>query len=359
MKIKSFSTIAAALLSSAAFLPQVAQASPENSVLLAQQYNTPQIDSFTVDRVNRLTPGSKLTFTLEGTPNSRATLTIGNVARNITMQEIEPGVYQGRYTIRSADRFSENTIVRANLQRGDRISSARLQQPLVTGYANNDYPTNDRTNQSLSVENFSVQPVDRLEPGTQLDFTLNGTPNARATFSIDGIAYNQPMREVSPGTYRGEYVIRRQDNISNSGIRATARLQSRGEVVSANLDRNLVASNGYDRYNDGYNYSNSQLPLEIITPEYNSRISGRTVEVRGRSAPNTTVNVNVRAANSLGGFVGLQRDIFSRSIQTDNSGYFSFNFEPSIVIPGTRYEVNLNASNGNRTNEETLVLFQQ
>lgn len=350
MKVTLFSTtVAAALLGLTVSVSASAQASPEASVLLAQQASAPQIDQFTVKPVDRLAPGTELVFTLEGTPSAKASLTIGGIARNLPMREVEPGVYEGRYTIRSQDQLSDTTVVRANLAVDNRISSVRLQQPLTSSTAaNNSNNSSGQTSQSLYIDRFTAQPVQSLEPGTVLSFTLVGTPNASATFSIEGVATNQPLREGSPGTYRGEYVIRRQDNFSTTGTNVTAALQANGQQVRARLDQALTGSNS----------STSQLPIEIISPQNNSQVSG-SVEVRGRSAPNTTLNVNVRAATSLAGIVGLDRTIFKQQVQTDAQGNFRFTFKPSIVVPGTRYEVSLNATNGSQTRDETLVLIQK
>ncbi|NJN87030.1 MAG: hypothetical protein HC881_12965, partial [Leptolyngbyaceae cyanobacterium SL_7_1] len=46
------------------------------------------------------------------------------------------------------------------------------------------------------IDDFSVVPVDALAPGTELVFTLQGTPGARATLTLGNIATNLPMREV-------------------------------------------------------------------------------------------------------------------------------------------------------------------
>jgi hypothetical protein len=337
-------TTALVFLSSVVGLPVVSQANSDFPVLLAQQSSAPQIDSFVVNSVNQLAPGTELVFTLQGTPNSKASFTIGNVVTNLPMRETEPGVYEGRYTIRSQDQIFENTIVRANLERGDRISSIRLRQPLV---ANNR--SNARMAQSLYIDRFTVQPVQQLEPGADLGFTLIGTPNTRVTFSIEGVAYNQPMEEVTPGTYRGRYVVRRQDYFPAAGVDVTASLQSNNQVVRAQLNQDLVVA--------GFNTNTNELPLEITSPQANSRVNG-TVEVTGRSAPNTMIDVNVQATNSLAGLIGFNRNIFDRSIQTDARGNFSFTFNPNLDISGTRYEVSLSATKGNQTSEETLVLIQ-
>ncbi|XZN89864.1 MAG: hypothetical protein ACM65M_19695 [Microcoleus sp.] len=198
MKIKSFSTaIGLALLSSVIYLPGIARANQKPSIQVAQQRELgSDIDSFTLYPVQRLDPGTELFFVLRGTPYSRATLTIPNAVQNLPMREVQPGVYEASYMIRQGDRISENTAVRANLQQGNRITSTRLQQPLLAGNSDRRFP-------SLSINRFTARSVQQLDPGTTLNFKLLGTPNATATFSIEGVAYNIPMREESNGLYIG------------------------------------------------------------------------------------------------------------------------------------------------------------
>lgn len=338
----------------------VAQALPASPTSIAQQADAPQIDGFSVVSVDALTPGTELVFTLQGTPGARATLTLGNIATNLPMREVDLGVYEGRYTIRSSDRLSDTTIIRANLQQGDRVSSVRLQQPLVasspsatgtTPGTGSTPPTTSGTAQPFYIDRFTAEPVPQLEPGTELVFTLVGTANATATYSIEGIAVDRPMQEIAPGTYRGDYVIRRQDVFPSAGATVTATLQANGQILRTRLDRALVATGNS-------NSATTPLTLEVISPQNNSRVSG-TITVAGRSAPNTTVDVNVRAVNSLGGIVGVNRDVFSQRIQADAEGDFEFSFQPGIAVPGTRYEVSLQASNGSQTAEESLVLLQR
>jgi hypothetical protein len=346
MKTASLLTvISLSLVSAVTPLPGVAQVNSQLPDRVAQFANSPQIDSFSVNQVNQLTPGTELVFTLQGTPNGQATFTLGNLATNIPMREIEPGVYQGRYTIRTQDRLSNSVVVRANLVQGGRIASTRLEQPLVADTGSGNQPA-----QGLYINRFTVQPVSQLLPGTELTFTLTGTPNAIATFTIAGIAVNQPMREVAPGNYQGEYVIRSRDVFPTSGTNVIGRLRSGQQMVQAQLDPSLGSGTG--------SVPTGQVPLEVITPQNNSRVSG-TVEVRGRSAPNTTVNVNVNAVNSLGGLVGLNRNVLTRTVQTDSQGNFSFSFNPGLAVRGTRYDISLSAGQGNQNSQQTLVLYQQ
>lgn len=324
-----------------------AVASPTYTI--AQSTSTPRISSFSVEPVDDLSPGRELVFSVEGTPKATVTMTIGKVARNIPMREVRPGYYEARYTIRQQDRITEETAIQANLQKGNRGATARLQDSLI---ATDDFESEDNSAQGLAIDRFTAQNVENLEPGTELVFTLNGTPKANATFSIDGVTYDQPMREVSAGRYEGRYVIRRQDAFASSGTQVTASLEKGERVVRARLDKNLVASN------NSSTSSSAELPLEIISPNNNSQVADM-VEVVGKSEPGSTVSINVTAKNSLAGVVGLDRSIYNQSVQADSQGNFRFSFKPSNLIPGTRYEISLSASKGTKTTQESLVLVQR
>lgn len=65
----------------------------------------------------------------------------------------------------------------------------------------------------------------------------------------------------------------------------------------------------------------------------------------GAAFPNTTLDVNVEASTSLAGLIGFNRNVFNRRITTDSQGSFNFAFNPTLSVPGTRYEVSLNAVN--------------
>ncbi len=336
------------------FLPVII-GTPSNSALAGQviaQYSAPYIDNFTVQPVDRLTPGNQLVFTVEGTPNARVRVNMGNSNQSVRLREVRSGYYEGRYTIRTQDRFNDNTTFKANLQSGNQSITAVSRQPLPVGNNNNNY-----NNQygDLTIDSFRVNSFSNLQPGTELVFTLIGTPDANAAYSIDGIAYDQPMRQVSPGRYEGRYVIRSRDVFSSTGGMVTASLKDGERVIRARLQDNLNASNSYNTSNMPLNEA---FPLEILTPDNNSQVSS-TVEVKGITAPNATVTINVTARNNLIGSFGFERNIINRTVQADARGNFTVSFDPSGILPGTRYEVNLNASNGEQSKKQTLVLVQQ
>ncbi len=421
-------------------MPVVRAADPAPRVAQA----APQIDRFSAEPVSDLSPGTELVFTLEGTPGSKASVTIAGIASNLTMREAQPGVYEARYTIRCQDRIGSSTAIRANLQRGNRTVSAGLDQPLS---ASN--PEGGEATGLTRIERFTVDPIDRIEPGAELIFRLSGTPRARATFTIGGVVRDRPMEEASPGEYESRYTVKRSDNFP-PGVAITASLKGgRGPVATARLDQglindtepptvtNLTPPDGTDAtsnrplvsglFEDGrgsgtdlrsvrirfngrdvtseststanfFNYqpprrlppgeyrvevslkdlsgnpaqaewsfrvpreasaATQQLTLEVQSPANNSQVPAGPVTVRGRTAPRTSVAIEVRATTSLVGFFGVTQNILSRTVTADAQGNFSFQFQSRFTAPGTRYEADLTATRDGETRQQRLVLIQQ
>jgi len=65
---------------------------------------------------------------------------------------------------------------------------------------------------------IKVSPESTALPGQQVVITAEGSPQAKATFSFAEFVSDQPMTEVSPGVYRGVYVVRQGDDIINPSV---------------------------------------------------------------------------------------------------------------------------------------------
>jgi hypothetical protein len=118
---------AALLLSPVAALvaaPAFAQYShdPQRAVVAEQ---SPMIERFAV-RALSIEPGRDLRFRLVGTPGARAEVDIPRVVQNVPLREVQPGVYEGSYTIRQRDDLSEIDRAVATLHRGPMSASARI-----------------------------------------------------------------------------------------------------------------------------------------------------------------------------------------------------------------------------------------
>lgn len=225
----------------------------------------PKITGFDVDQVTTLRPGTTVDFTLSGTPKARATVRIGGIPRVIVLKETGRGFYEGSYTVRQKDRISGRATVVATLSKGNSHTIARLGKSIVASAA--PMPSEPTEPTSIAITKFSVDSYDNLEPGTELDFTLLGTPAGRATYTIENVIANRRMREVRPGVYTGSYTIRRQDKLP-AVLNVVATLQVNDQIVRAQLDKQLVThpspnpganpfSNFAPRHNESIPYSNN------------------------------------------------------------------------------------------------------
>ena len=403
----------------------------------------PAIDSFGVDQVTSLEPGTDLDFTLEGTPKARASLRITGIPRAIILQETDQGYYEGTYTVRKKDRIPANAAVIATLSKGKQRTVARLGQSLLVSNNAPAQPQPAAQNTPVSIERFTADQIERFEPGTELKFTMTGTPRGRALLTIENIVANQAMDEVRAGVYEGRYTIRRQDNFTPA-LHITGTLQANGQTARAQLEQRLVndseppsLSNISPRDNQNVPYTGTltvsgtfddargtgvnpksvkvtfdgkdvtaqstitpqnfsyrpasltmgnhtvevyardqagnasrtnwsfrtvaaeqapitEFPLDILSPRNNSEVPPGAVEVRGRTLPNASVDVDVTAS-----ILGFTQRIFENSLTADGQGSFSFAFQPPLTVPGTRYDVNMRANKNKEVRERKLILIQQ
>ena len=97
-----------------------------------------------------------------------------------------------------------------------------------------------RSNAALRVTGFDVEQVDRIDPGTELNFTVWGTPDATVLLQIDGGRRMLRLDETSPGRYQGSYIIGRSDRIGPES-RVHANLRRDNRVATAMLGEALQA----------------------------------------------------------------------------------------------------------------------
>jgi hypothetical protein len=311
-----------------------------------------EIVHFDANRVKDLSPGTELVFRLEGTPQATATVTISGIKQPITLRETEAGFYEGSYTLRTSDRLPSNPDIRATLRQGNRTATAMLSEPLVTTAQGPSRRSSQGVARKPEIQRFTMEP-NRVEPGAEMVFTLEGTPNAAATFTIRDIARDIPMTEVQSGVYEGRYTVRRQDTFSANDVTAT--LEANGQTertqLAAQPERG-AARTGATRQ--------ASFPLEVTAPKNMAEVQRGPIEVRGRSAPNVALHVRVEATNALSGLIGGTQNVLSRTVTTDERGNFAFSFEPpTVTVPGTRYEVNISGTLAGQEKSTQLTLQQR
>lgn len=430
-------------------LAAVAPVATISNPAYAQRAGSPAIDKFYVDSDNRLAPGAELTFTIEGTPRGKASVRISGLKRNIPLKEVSSGVYEGGYTIKRKDQITASNTVRATLRAGGRSIGETYSLPTeyrsAPSAAAAPAPAPAPQLAAPKIDRFTVTPIGNIEPGADLRFAMTGTPGAKAYFTIEGVANNVPMREVTRGNYEGSYTIRRLDHFP-SHVNISGTLEANGQAVGTRLNQALIAdarppvirnvsprdgetvaaSNltsisatfddsggvgidpksvrvtvaGRDITQNSqittqfFNYrANLQpgrypvvvtardlvgnavrhawtfsvapqapaatLPLQVLSHANNATVSGGTTEVRGRTAPDAQVDVKVQGLSSVAGLFGVRQQVYDQSLRADPNGNFAFSFRPQYSVPGTRYEITMNATKADLKTEAHLVLFQQ
>lgn len=197
------------------------------------QAATPEVFSLQVTSDNGLAPGSRLAFTMRGTPHARASIRIRGAQAMIPLAETQPGIYRGRYIVSRNDHIEGGDPIRAILRRGNRTVTASYTVPEGLG--------NVAVAPPVRIDRFQAAQVDRIEPGAEIRFSLEGAPGAAAFVDLPGVANNVALREVRPGHYEGVYVVRRHDTFNPAGP-VVATLRSGGQAVTMNLAQPLVAS---------------------------------------------------------------------------------------------------------------------
>ena len=309
----------------------------------------PQIESFGVDQVSSLEPGTELEFTVEGTPKARVSLRITGVPRTITLKETDIGYYEGTYTVRKKDRIPANAAVIATLKQGKRRVAASLNERLVVGTTQPVPSQPPVTNAPVSIERFTADQIERYEPGTDLKFTLTGTPRGRASFTIENIVTNRAMDEVRPGVYEGTYTIRRQDNFTPA-LRVTSTLQANGQTAREPLNQRLVndneppsVSNVSPKDNDSVPYSSTLTITGSFDDARGSGVDPKSVKIifdgKDVTAQSTITsqNFSYRPANLAAGNHSV--DIRARD-QSGNASRTNWSFRtgtpetaPAAVFP--------------------------
>lgn len=238
------SRTAAALFALATVLPLAFASSPAQAQQPASAVVVPRIDGFDVAALKRLIPGNALRFTLYGTPGALASVQVGGATGTLILRELEAGVYEGAYTIAIRDRITKDSTATANLRLGNQVASSVLDESLQAGAPARWPGGSAAANGVPKINRFEVDPPNQLLPGSQLLFTLAGSPGGSASVRINGVNGKLALPEVRPGVYEGAYTVRNRDRIAvNTVVTGNLRLgkQERSKVLGQALAENSTA----------------------------------------------------------------------------------------------------------------------
>jgi hypothetical protein len=116
------SPLAAAVVATPALAQQYG---PGQRVATPAAAQSPVIERFVV-RALSIEPGREMRFRLRGSPGAKAEIDIPKVVNNVPMREVQPGIYEGGYTIRLRDDLSEIDRAVATLRKGPMATTARI-----------------------------------------------------------------------------------------------------------------------------------------------------------------------------------------------------------------------------------------
>lgn len=182
--------------------------------------------------------------------------------------------------------------------------------------------------------------------GARVTDAGSGIDNKSVRLRIDGQDVSERAR------LRGDTVHFR-DNLAPG--RHTAELLVRDEAGNATRQ-------AWDfRVVDRDQRAGRDLTLEVTSHRDNAVVDGDgRLVIEGRTLPGATVRVQVDSVTSLAGIIGFTQPVADQSVQADAQGRFTVRVMPrGLPIPGTRYEVELTATRGTQTAEESLTLYQR
>jgi outer membrane lipoprotein SlyB len=148
------------------------------------------------------------------------------------------------------------------------------------------------------IDGFNVDEVRRLEPGTELNFDLYGTPGGYATLRIDGATRNLTLTETSPGTYQGTYTIGTHDRI-NPGSAVTANLRVNDMVTTRLLAESLVRGPGRDDDRNDRTVSNVPHVDRFDVRGSDDLGPGNELKFTVRGTPGAKVEVQIAGSRGI------------------------------------------------------------
>jgi hypothetical protein len=325
------------------------------SAALAQPA-TPQVRGLEVTSDNGIHPGSRLRFTLRGSPHAQASIHIRGVQGRIPLREVERGVYTGRYVIARGDRIEEGSRIRALLRHGNREVAVNYSIPEGLGNVAAASPRSrgdrDRGNVASAdnrppvITNMAPREGDRVRGGPATVVSGEFRDPGGSGIDPDSVRILLSGRNVTRHAQitPEAFVYRGPLPPGPQTVDITARDHA-GNTVRRSWSFDVASGP-------------ATVPIQILSHPNNGQVDGNGTHVRGRTAPFAFVDVKVNAVPPFVGQFGVAQQVFARRLQADANGNFDFDFSSPIPVPGTRYEVSMAASKADVTTEARLVLIQ-
>ncbi|MBX3171048.1 MAG: copper amine oxidase N-terminal domain-containing protein [Candidatus Eremiobacteraeota bacterium] len=126
-----------------------------------------------------------------------------------------------------------------------------------------------------------------LRGGDQLVVSASGTRNGKATFDILGVVENQPMSEVQPGEYRGNFTVPNRLRVSQGTL--LVHLSKNGQVTQLEANRPVTFNAQQQPGGAGGRLDIGSLnlrpgqPVRAVFEVQGQTLPGANVQITGRS----------------------------------------------------------------------------
>lgn len=346
---------AAALILLPAAVPSWAQSGAAAQRAAAQ----PRITGLEVNADAGLQPGSVLRFTLAGTPKGQARVRLAGSKKPVQLAETQPGTYTGSYTVRRDDqKLTPSSLIRSELTVAGRTRSVDYNFPASFGVR--QAGGSAQSANAFRIDTFTSPLVDKALPGTELRFTVEGTPGGRASVQVPGLGDAIELREERPGRYAGTYVLRRNDVVKPGP--AVATLRSGDKVATARLGHSLTrpaaASAGAAPAPAA---PPPPLAIHLTHPQNGAVVDMGSGALQGQATPDADVQVVMHAIPpATGNQASVARTLLRTTVKADGGGRFSVPLQGvQRPEPGSQVQVVVAASRGTERTAEQRVTVQQ
>ncbi|MEM9511463.1 MAG: S-layer protein [Cyanobacteria bacterium P01_E01_bin.48] len=250
--------------------PTLPEQSASNSLPPIGDDRYPTFTAIRITPSRDLQAGERFTVAIQGSPGGLAQFDVGSLAQNVTMKEVQPGLYEGFYTIAADDQADSPFIQVVMSKNGLGVRHRELFPHRIDGTPSLLAPINTETpaprvtpivqpsQATPSPATPSETPIGgggseprifaasfngvnrELREDDILRVTMRGDRGGQASFQIVDVTPSVDMQEISPGFYEGKVRIDRSTPVVADGeLQLTLELNGRRTGIASNDPVNI------------------------------------------------------------------------------------------------------------------------
>ena len=315
----------------------IGDAVPEDIVIYSITHNGSQ----------KLEAGNILEVILVGTPEGKAFFNIGEELKGIIMEEIQPGVYKGNYTVKNTDNITDAIISGYLIKDG--LFSQEAQASTTVSMGTSQPVAGDE----IKIYSFTHDGKALLKEGNELKVILVGPPGGVASFDITNFKSGLSMEEIQPGVYQGIYKVSRGDTVTEAVV--LGHFSKDGKIAPIFEAVDSVTISGIspeisEIYPPDGSVIKTDRPNIYVTfdTRKGSLINPETVKliVDGLDVSSELVKAPTFITFSPSSPLPLRRNIWIELSASDDNGNSVFHKWRFIIVPGIRSLITSASHNG-------------